>query len=84
VEDYAGQKYRPDYLSLVLYEIKRGNLQFKSVREVKFHFFQIKDWYFEISEFNRSGYDKGWLISNLARVEESQKEALKNYIYLRN
>jgi len=84
VEDYAGQKYRPDYLSLVLYEIKRGNLQFKSVREVKFHFFQIKDWYFEISEFNRSGYNKGWLISNLARVEESQKEALKNYIYLRN
>lgn len=84
LEDYADLEYRPDYLSLVLYEIKKGNMRFKSVRNVKFHFFQVKDWYFEISEFNRKGYNKGWLISNLVKVEENQKQALKNYIYLRN
>lgn len=84
LEDYADREYRPDYLSLVLYEIKKGNLQFRSVRNVKFHFFQIRDWYFEISDFNRKGYNKGWLISNLVKVDEDQKPTLKDYIYLRN
>jgi hypothetical protein len=84
LEDYANKEYRPDYLSLFLYEIKKGNLQFKSVRNVKFHFFQVNNWYFEISEFNRKGHNKGWLISNLVKVPEEQKSLLKDYIYLKN
>jgi hypothetical protein len=71
-------------LSIFLYEIKKGNIQFKSVRNVKFHFFQINDWYFEISEFNRRGHNKGWLISNLVKVPEDQKILLKEYIYFKN
>jgi hypothetical protein len=84
VENYASREYRPDYLSIFLYEIKKGNIQFKSVRNVKFHFFQINNWYFEISEFNRRGHNKGWLISNLVKVPEDQKILLKEYIYFKN
>jgi hypothetical protein len=84
LEDYANREYRPDYLSLFLYEIKKGNLQFKFVRNVKFHFFQIDNWYFEISEFNRRGHNKGWLISNLVKVPDDQKYLLKEYIYFKN
>lgn len=84
VEEYTYKHYQPDYLSLFLYEIKQSNIQFKNVKDIKFHFFQVKDWYFEISEFNRSGYNKGWLISNLVKVPEDQKEILKNYIFFGN
>ncbi len=81
LQRFAAKEYRPDYLTLLLYEIKRGNMQFKTVQSVKFHFFQVENWYFELSEFRRSGYNTGWLISNLAKIPEDQKDVLKRYIY---
>lgn len=76
VEYYASTDYMPDYLTLFFYEIKRGNLKFDHVDNVKFHVFQIKDWYFEVSWFNRKGYNSGWLISNLIFLKDNEKEAL--------
>ena len=76
VEYYASTDYHPDYLTLFFYEIKQGNLKFDHVESVKFHVFQIKNWYFEVSWCNRSGYDSGWLISNLIYLKENEKEAL--------
>ncbi len=81
VSQFVKKEYLPDYLTLFLYEIKKGNLTFKTVKEVKFHFFQVKDWYFEISEFNRSGYNTGWLISDLVKVEDRDKDIMRKYIY---
>ena len=76
IEYYASTDYTPDYLTLFFYEIKRGNLEFKRVDNVKFHVFQIKNWYFEVSWFNRSGYNSGWLISNLYYLKDEEKEGL--------
>lgn len=82
VNQFAVKKFVPDHLSVFLYEIKKGNLKFKTVNEVKFHFFQINGWYFEVSQFNRSGYNTGWLISNLVKVKnESEKNLLRKYVY---
>jgi len=82
ISQFAVKKFRPDHLSLLLYEVRRGNLKFKSVEQVKFHFFQVKGWYFEISEFNRSGYNNGWLISNLVKLNnEKEKNILLKYLY---
>ena len=79
---FAVKKFVPDHLSLFLYEVKKGSLKFKTVNEVKFHFFQINGWYFEVSQFNRSGYNTGWLISNLVRVKnDSEKNLLRKYVY---
>lgn len=83
-EQYTPRKYRPDYLTLFLYELKRGNLKFETVKNVKFHFFSIEGWYFEISNFNRPGYNTGWLISNLVKLEAGQKEQMKDYLYDKN
>ena len=63
-------------VTLFFYEIKRGNLVFEQVDTVKFHVFQIKDWYFEVSWFNRSGSNAGWLISNLIYITEKDKKDL--------
>jgi hypothetical protein len=82
INQYTVKRFVPDHLSLFLYEVKRGNLRFKSVDHVKFHFFQIDGWYFGISEFNRPGYNNGWLISNLVRLNNpSDKDVLRKYLY---
>jgi hypothetical protein len=82
INQFTIKRFVPDHLSLFLYEVRRGNLKFKSVDQVKFHFFQIDGWYFGISEFNRPGYNNGWLISNLVRLNSpSDKDVLRKYLY---
>lgn len=80
-ESYTIHEFEPNYLTLFLYELKLGNLKFETVYDLRFHFFQIDGWYFELSDFNRPGYNTGWLISNLVTINEKQKQALKRYIY---
>ncbi|NJO92403.1 MAG: hypothetical protein HC831_28115 [Chloroflexia bacterium] len=49
---------------------------FQSVEDVKFHVFQINNWYFEMQYFNRKGDNTGWLISNLIKIPEKDKASL--------
>lgn len=82
INQFIIKRFVPDHLSLLLYEVKRGNLKFKTVDQVKFHFFQIDGWYFGISEFNRPGYNTGWLISNLVKLSKpSDKDLLRKFLY---
>jgi hypothetical protein len=73
---FTSKKFIPDHLSVLLYAVKNGELTYKSVDQVKFHFFQIDGWYFELNEFNRSGYNTGWLISNLVKLNNSTERDL--------
>ena len=82
IDYYLEKQYVPDQLSLFVAEVKRGNLKFESVNNVKFHFFQIPNWYFEVTYFNRNEANSGWLISNLLRVnEKDKKELIRNYTH---
>ena len=81
LENYIAWKYQPDYLTLFIYEFKTGNLKFETITKVKFHFFQIDGWYFELSEYNRPGANAGWLISTLMKISPSDKEILTKFIY---
>ena len=82
ISQFTVKRFVPDHLSVFLYELKKGNLHFKSVNQVQFHFFQIDGWYFELSNFNRPGYNTGWLISNLVKLNSSaDKEALRRFLY---
>ncbi|OQY00030.1 MAG: hypothetical protein B6I20_09325 [Bacteroidetes bacterium 4572_117] len=76
MEYYTEKSFSPDYLSLFLYELKKGKFKFQSVSDVKFHVFQINDWYFEMKNFNRKGDNSGWLISNLINIPEKEKKSL--------
>lgn len=76
IEYYASKEYQPDYLSLFFYEVKNGNLVFQHVDGLKFHVFQIKDWYFEVSWFDRKGFNSGWLMSNVIYLPEKEKTNL--------
>lgn len=80
VDYYLQRHYRPDMVSLFIMEVRNGNLSFVSVNNTKFHIFQVPNWYFEISWFNRNSSNSGWLISNLLRVnEQEKKELMRNY-----
>lgn len=82
ISQFAAKDFRPDHLSVLLYEAKKGSLKFKSVESVRFHFFQINGWYFELSDFNRAGYNTGWLISNLVKLKgPTDKDIIKRYLY---
>ena len=81
--DYFNQGYEVDRLSIFLYELRSRQIKFEYVTEVKFHFFQLNGWYVEISEYNRPGMNRGWLISNLIKLEDGQAEQLKDLIYHR-
>lgn len=75
---YSKKNYNPDYLSLVLYEVKNRNLSINSVQESEFYFTQVEDWIFKIAFFNRQGGNSGWLISQAVKVRDRNK---KQYLY---
>jgi hypothetical protein len=80
IDYYLEREYQPDMLALFVMETKNNNLTFVSVDQVKFHFFQVPGWYFEVSYFNRNSMNSGWLISNILRVNEKEKkELMENY-----
>ncbi|HLZ16130.1 MAG TPA: hypothetical protein VKQ08_03785 [Cyclobacteriaceae bacterium] len=82
ISQFTTKTFKPDHLSVLLYELKKGSAKFKSVENVKFHFFQIDGWYFELANFNRPGYNTGWLISNLVKLKsDAEKDLLKRYLY---
>ncbi|MBK5278940.1 MAG: hypothetical protein JJE09_08765 [Bacteroidia bacterium] len=82
ISQFTAKRFTPDHLSVFLYEVKKGNLKFKSVEAVKFHFFQLDGWYFELSQFIRPGYNTGWLISNLVKLSsDADKKLLLAYLY---
>ncbi|HOX82979.1 MAG TPA: hypothetical protein PLJ60_10085 [Chryseolinea sp.] len=82
ITQYTSRKFKADQLTVFLYEVKKGNLKFKSVQNVKFHFFQLDGWYFELAQFNRTGYNTGWLISNLVKLNsDAEKKLMLSYLY---
>jgi len=80
---YFERDYTPDMTALFVMEMKDGNLNFVTVNNVKFHIFQVPNWYFEVSYFNRNSMNSGWLISNLLRVNEMEKkELMRHYTHV--
>jgi hypothetical protein len=79
---YTSEDWQPEQLTLFLQEVRNGTLKFNTINDVKFHFFQVPGWYFEVSEFHRPGYNTGWLISNLMKLDSpGEKEIMQGYIY---
>ncbi|WP_296619828.1 hypothetical protein [Marivirga sp.] len=79
--DFTGDDFKADPLSIFLYEMASEQIQFKTVRGSKFHFFQCEGWYFQIAEYNRKGYNSGWLISDLTPIKKEDIPQLKAFIY---
>lgn len=79
--DFTSDEFEADPLSIFLYEMASNQIEFKTVRGSKFHFFQCEGWYFQIAEYNRKGYNSGWLISDLTPIQKEDVPKLKSFIY---
>ncbi len=80
---FASDAFRPDYLTLFLFEAKKGYFTFQTVNKVRFHFYQMSGWYFQLNDVQREGPNRGWLISHLFRVPASQEQKLQDFIFRR-
>ncbi|WKV11579.1 hypothetical protein [Marivirga harenae] len=79
--DFTSDEFKVDPLSIFLYEMASKSIQFKTVTTSRFHFFQCEGWYFQIADYNRKGYNSGWLISDLTPVQKEDVTKLKAFIY---
>lgn len=80
-ESYTLADFEPDLLTVFLYDVKMGNLTFETVNRLNYHFFSVDGWYFSLNNFNRPGYNTGWLISDLVKINTQQKEDLLKLLY---
>ena len=81
VVNYTADNFKQNDLSIFIYELAQKRINFKTVVETKFHFFQCEGWYFQIADYNRSGYNSGWLIADLMQIKKEDIPKLKAFIY---
>lgn len=82
IDYYLESHYNPDQLALFTMEVKNGDLKYETVSNVKFHFFQVPGWYFELSYFNRNDVNSGWLIDNMTKInDKDKKDLIRHYTH---
>mgnify|MGYP000941526431 CR=1 FL=1 len=57
--------------------VKEQRLKFVQATEMKFYFLQLSDWIFTVEEFNRNTKNSGWLINEIRKVSEVDKDKVK-------
>ena len=71
--DYAYGDFQPDLLSVYLYEVMRGNIQFIQVNTITYHFLQVEGWIFQVRRHLRNSRNSGWLIDKLIVADRVYK-----------
>jgi hypothetical protein len=72
---YLPERWTPDPLTLFLLDIAEGQLVFRTVRSLRFHFLQVPGWYFRLEDVQREGFNTGWLITELQRIDPAARHA---------
>ncbi len=71
---YYPNNYQPDYLSILLYAVKNGEIKFIQPLSIRYYFAQVSDWVFVVEHFNREEKNSGWLISEALPISDGDKE----------
>lgn len=79
--NYKQKQFSIDQTSVFYAFVNTGLLNIEYVRGLEFIFFQVPEYKFSISHFERDTYNAGWLISSLERVTDEEKAEFLNYIY---
>lgn len=75
---YRQNDYKVDQLSVFLALVYAGQINFVSVSETKFHFFNVPDYRFVVEEIGRRGSNAGWLITSFEKLPQSKKHLFIN------
>ena len=63
--------------------IKNGQLKFRYVKKISFHFYQVSGWILKVEQFNRKSINSGWLISAAQKVTIAEKEVARKKLLRR-
>lgn len=74
IRNYVTADFKPDQMTLFLSGIMEGTITFRQVNHICYHFLQVEGWVFQLERFLRNTGNSGWLINNLIRVKENDKE----------
>ncbi len=81
--NYKQKQFSIDQTSVFYAFVNTGQLEIEYVKSLEFMFFQVPEYKFSISYFERDAYNAGWLINSLERVTDKEKAEFLNYIYNR-
>lgn len=70
---YMHKNFRGDLLTLFYHEVSQEKLKLLEIKHINYHFLQIRDWTFVVSQYRRSGLNSGWLIKSLTPMKEAEK-----------
>ena len=76
LQEYAHNNYRYDPLSVFFYCLNKNIIEIEHVEKLSYYIIDIPGWCFKIEEFNRPGYNSGWLISDLFESDLGLRELL--------
>lgn len=75
IQNYIVDDYPIDKLTYFMTLIHYNKIKLKQVDKVTYHFLQIPGWAFTIDYYNRKELNSGWLISELTKMSNGDKEA---------
>ncbi len=76
-ENLTSKNFVYSNLSTLLYAVKNGDVEFKEVRKIRYHFLQVPNWVFVVENYARNTTNSGWLISTLEKKSEAEKVIYK-------
>ncbi|RMG75744.1 MAG: hypothetical protein D6722_00455 [Bacteroidetes bacterium] len=71
-------EFAPESMSLFMHELRNGNLVFRQVNDISYHFLQVPGWRFTLRRYLRNSHNSGWLIDELRRATEPQKAQFRH------
>ncbi|MEM7368483.1 MAG: hypothetical protein AAF587_07750 [Bacteroidota bacterium] len=78
--DYAFEDFEPDLLSIFMYELMNGNIEFLQVNSITYHFLQVNGWIFQVKKHLRNSRNSGWLIDQLRPADEPTKTTYRRNV----
>lgn len=74
-EEYLPREFGTDALTQLALAVKKGDVEYvRSQGEQEYHLMQIENWTVVVHFFNREDKNRGWLISELRELSDSDKE----------
>lgn len=70
---YMHKNFQGNLLTLFYHELSEERLKLREIRKISYHFLQIRNWIFTVSQFRRPGRNSGWLIHSLSPMTEAEK-----------
>jgi len=74
IQNYIVDDYPIDQLTYFMTLIHNNKIKLKQIIKVSYHFLQIPGWAFTINYYNRKELNSGWLISELTKMSNGDKE----------